>query len=194
MSGLVDENTNVSPNCPSPPAAPAAPAYYSINPALFDSKEYWSYRDLQRLCKRLNLNASGRRERLVEALQEWHRESRRLDQSGKFLDVEAVAQASMSRPPAPPLTPRSPPRSPPGARLAWRPRDQPAAGLAAEAGAAAVHRGDTLALHPFGGPPRPRPLPKAVAEARLFALQPGQAHSAKGADRDVRSVQRARLR
>lgn len=81
----------------SPPAAAGccptgcAPPYYSINPALFDSHTHWSYQDLRRLCKRLELSAVGKREELVTRLQEWHRRSRRMDQAGKFLGVEVRA-------------------------------------------------------------------------------------------------------
>eukprot|EP00962_Isochrysis_galbana_P028994 scaffold9223_cov118-Isochrysis_galbana.AAC.1 len=80
----------------SPPAAASCPAgcappYYSINPALFDSHTHWSYQDLRRLCKRLDLPATGKREELVTKLQEWHRLCRRTDQAGKFLGVEVRA-------------------------------------------------------------------------------------------------------
>jgi hypothetical protein len=50
-----------------------------------------SYRDLQRLCKRLDLPAAGKRAEVAARLQQWHRESRRLDQAGKFLGVEVRA-------------------------------------------------------------------------------------------------------
>lgn len=76
----------------------SAPPYYSINPALFDSKAHWSYQDLRRLCKRLNLPASGKREEIAARLQEWHRESRRVDQAGKFLGVEVRASGKEINP------------------------------------------------------------------------------------------------
>jgi len=76
---------------PQPITGGCVPPYYSINPALFDSPTHWSYRDLQRLCKRLDLPAAGKRAEVAARLQQWHRESRRLDQAGKFLGVEVRA-------------------------------------------------------------------------------------------------------
>ena len=72
----------------SPTACARAAPYYSINPGLFDSEEHWSYRDLQRLAKRLGLIATGKRSELCVRLQAWHRQRRRNDQTGKFMGVE----------------------------------------------------------------------------------------------------------
>ena len=79
----------------------SVPAYVSINPALFESAEHWSYRDLQRLAKRINLPAAGRREQLVERLVAWHRAQRSSDQPGKFHSVEVRAS-----PAGKPISPR----------------------------------------------------------------------------------------
>ena len=65
-----------------------AHAYTTLNPSLFDSVDHWSYRDLQKLAKRINVSARGKRHALVERLQAWHRQRRNGDQSGKFLTVE----------------------------------------------------------------------------------------------------------
>ena len=79
----------------------SVPAYVSINPALFESSEHWSYRDLQRLAKRINIPAAGRREQLVERLVCWHRAQRSSDQPGKFHSVEVRAS-----PAGKPISPR----------------------------------------------------------------------------------------
>eukprot|EP00965_Chrysotila_dentata_P197537 6178237-Pleurochrysis_carterae.AAC.1 len=83
----------------SPPSC--APPYYSLNPGLFDSSEHWSYRDLQRLAKKLGIPANGPRSGLAERLQDWHRDQRRMDQTGKFLCVEV-----RSSPGGQPISPR----------------------------------------------------------------------------------------
>ena len=75
----------------SPTQVAKVPPYLSINPALFDSSEHWSYRDLQKLAKRLSLIASGRREELVERLRGWHREQRSSGQVGQFHAVQVRA-------------------------------------------------------------------------------------------------------
>lgn len=98
-------------------ALPVAPLhtspYISLNPGMFDSSEHWSYRDLQRLAKNLDLQANGSRPALVARLQNWHRDRRNIDQTGKFLGVEV--RSSLSGEPIPtrllsPLISRSPTR------------------------------------------------------------------------------------
>uniref|UniRef100_A0A7S0IIL6 SAP domain-containing protein n=1 Tax=Calcidiscus leptoporus TaxID=127549 RepID=A0A7S0IIL6_9EUKA len=84
----------------SPPPACSSP-YFSLNPGVFDSAEHWSYRDLQRLAKRLGVPANGARPCLVARLQSWHREKRNMDQAGKFLGVEV-----RSSPGGQPISPR----------------------------------------------------------------------------------------
>lgn len=68
--------------------SPPSSAYTTLNPSLFDSADHWSYRDLQKLAKRLEVPASGKRQALVARLQAWHRQRRTTDQSGQFLAVE----------------------------------------------------------------------------------------------------------
>ena len=46
----------------------------TINPALLDDDQAFSYRDLQRLCKRIGLGGNGKRVVLVERLRTWNRE------------------------------------------------------------------------------------------------------------------------
>lgn len=60
--------------------------YYTLNPSTFSVPSLWSYRQIQKLCKQLGLNASGTREKLVSRLQEWHIEGRHGDKAecGKF--------------------------------------------------------------------------------------------------------------
>ena len=45
----------------------------TINPAVLDDESLWSYADLQKLCKLLELKASGKRQELIARLQEWHK-------------------------------------------------------------------------------------------------------------------------
>jgi hypothetical protein len=45
----------------------------TLNAELLDDKDTFSYRDLQKLCVRLQLGGKGKREDLVEKLQDWHR-------------------------------------------------------------------------------------------------------------------------
>ena len=97
MSGLVDENTNVSPNCRSPPAAPAAPAYYSINPALFDSKEYWSYRCAKILSSSLPFEASQKAHGHDERVDWAHRRNLREKTLNKIKKIAAVQQEKETR-------------------------------------------------------------------------------------------------
>jgi len=100
----------------SPPPECSHP-YLSINPWLFDSSEHWSYRDLQRLAKRLDLPANGKREEIVYRLQTWHRETRGSDQAGKFLGVE-IRAAPGGHPVSPRLlAPLSVPSPSPGSIL-----------------------------------------------------------------------------
>ncbi len=47
--------------------------FIAINPATLEDRNYFSYRDLQKLCLKLNLGASGRREELEEKLKAWNR-------------------------------------------------------------------------------------------------------------------------
>ena len=75
----------------SPTAVAKVPPYLSINPGLFDSSDHWSYRDLQKLAKRLDLPSNGRREELVERLCAWHRTQRDQGQSGQFHAVQVRA-------------------------------------------------------------------------------------------------------
>ena len=76
------------------------PAYLSINPGLLDSVDHWSYRDLQKLAKRLQLSSTGKRESVVNRLKEWHREQRECGQAGHFRSVEVRASAAASGWPA----------------------------------------------------------------------------------------------
>lgn len=65
--------------------------YLAINPGLFDSVDHWSYRDLQKLAKRLELPSTGKREEVVERLRAWHREQRTTGQAGQFHAVQVRA-------------------------------------------------------------------------------------------------------
>ena len=47
--------------------------YLTINPSLLDDHN-WSYRDLQTLCKQVNVRASGKRIELVDRLVVWHQQ------------------------------------------------------------------------------------------------------------------------
>ena len=67
------------------------PPYLAINPGLFDSNEHWTYRDLQKLAKRLEINSAGKREEIVERLRAWHREQRSTGQAGHFHGVQVRA-------------------------------------------------------------------------------------------------------
>ena len=67
------------------------PPYLAINPGLFESSEHWSYRDLQRLAKRLDLCSTGKRHEIVERLKTWHREQRVTGQAGQFQSVQVRA-------------------------------------------------------------------------------------------------------
>lgn len=67
------------------------PPYLAINPGLFDSNDHWSYRDLQKLAKRLELQSNGKREEIVERLRAWHRQQRSTGQAGQFHAVQVRA-------------------------------------------------------------------------------------------------------
>ena len=75
----------------SPAAVARVPPYLAINPGLFDSSDHWSYRDLQKLAKRLDLCSTGKREEIVERLKAWHREQRMTGQAGQFQSVQVRA-------------------------------------------------------------------------------------------------------
>ena len=75
----------------SPDSVARVPPYIAINPALFDSAAHWSYRDLQKLAKRLDLPCTGRREEVVERLRAWHRAQRATGQAGQFHAVQVRA-------------------------------------------------------------------------------------------------------
>ena len=75
----------------SPEKVAKVPPYLAINAGLFDSVDHWSYRDLQKLAKRLNLPCTGRREDVVEQLSAWHRQQRVTGQSGQFHAVQVRA-------------------------------------------------------------------------------------------------------
>jgi hypothetical protein len=96
-SSSVTEEQHVSPPAPvrsdahSPTQVNRVPPYLAINPGLFDSVDHWSYRDLQKLAKRLGLSASGKREDVVERLKTWHREQRTSGQVGHFHAVQVRA-------------------------------------------------------------------------------------------------------
>ena len=77
------------------------PPYLTINPGLFDSSEHWSYRDLQKLAKRLDLCSTGKREEVVDRLKTWHREQRITGQAGQFQSVQVRAT-----PEGKPISPR----------------------------------------------------------------------------------------
>lgn len=62
-------------------------SYITFNPDLFQDSNQWSYRDLQRLCKRLTLPANGSRDVLVERLHCWHRT--------KFTEPKAIGDRTM---------------------------------------------------------------------------------------------------
>ena len=88
----------------------------AINPGLFDSADHWSYRDLQKLAKRLDLSCAGRREDVVERLKAWHREQRIQGQAGQFHTVQVRAT-----PEGKAISPRLlSPLQPPSARSASR--------------------------------------------------------------------------
>ncbi len=75
----------------SPTAVAKVPPYLAINPGLFESQDHWSYRDLQKLAKRLDLCSTGKREDIVERLKAWHREQRSTGQAGQFQSVQVRA-------------------------------------------------------------------------------------------------------
>lgn len=75
----------------SPTAVAKVAPYLAINPGLFDSSEHWTYRDLQKLAKRLGLNSAGKRDEIVERLRAWHREQRIVGQAGHFHAVQVRA-------------------------------------------------------------------------------------------------------
>lgn len=54
------------------------PQLITFNPALFESMASWGYRDLQQLCIKLKLVATGSREDIIERLNEWHRDDSKL--------------------------------------------------------------------------------------------------------------------
>jgi len=127
-----------SPQTNSPPPECSHP-YLSLNPSLFDSAEHWSYRDLQRLAKRLDLPAGGKRDEIVARLQAWHRGQRRGDQAGKFLGVEIRAAPGAHAVSPRLLAPLSAPSPSPGSilssakkaeRLIGRSPLRPASGVA----------------------------------------------------------------
>lgn len=47
--------------------------FLTINPDTLSDPKIWSYRDLQKIAKAVGLHANGRREKLVQSLDEWHR-------------------------------------------------------------------------------------------------------------------------
>ena len=67
------------------------PPYLAINAQLFDSADHWTYRDLQKLAKRLDLSCNGSREEVVMRLRAWHREQRGTGQAGQFHTVQVRA-------------------------------------------------------------------------------------------------------
>lgn len=75
----------------SPTQVAKVPPFLSINPAMFESSEHWTYRDLQKLARRLEIPAGGKREDLVERLRSWHRDERITGQAGAFHSVEVRA-------------------------------------------------------------------------------------------------------
>ena len=75
----------------SPTSVAKVQPYLAINPGLFDSSDHWSYRDLQKLAKRLGLPQTGKREEVVERLKAWHREQRNTGQAGQFHAVQVRA-------------------------------------------------------------------------------------------------------
>jgi hypothetical protein len=75
----------------SPTVVAKVPPYISLNPGLFDSADHWSYRDLQKLARRLELPCTGKREEVVERLRAWHREQRACGQAGQFHAVQVRA-------------------------------------------------------------------------------------------------------
>ena len=160
------------------------PAYVSLNPALFDSADHWSYRDLQRLAKRINLPAGGRRDELVERLQAWHREQRSSDQSGKFHSVEVRAS-----PAGKPISPRlmSPlvGRSRSNSGILLTPSEAPRSPL--------MERSvNGVAFSPVRLPPafflRHLQMHDARALCYSLSVQHGKADPTKGAVRNVRPV------
>ena len=48
--------------------------YIAINPDTLHDSSHWSYRDLQKLCRKLNLGGKGSRSILEQKLLTWHRE------------------------------------------------------------------------------------------------------------------------
>ena len=73
---IQSENDMATQTTHSPTAVAKVPPYLSINPGLFESQDHWSYRDLQKLAKRLDLCSTGTREDIVQRLKAWHREER----------------------------------------------------------------------------------------------------------------------
>lgn len=47
--------------------------YYVYNPDIFDDN-YWTYKELQKLCLKLNINHKGTRNNLEKRLKKWHKE------------------------------------------------------------------------------------------------------------------------
>ena len=62
--------------------------FITINPATLED-EVWSYRDIQRLCKKAGINAKQKRTSLVEALLAWHRD-RTDDGKALFMDDDCI--------------------------------------------------------------------------------------------------------
>ena len=60
--------------------------FLCINPSSFEDTNVWSYRDIQRLCKRVGLVAKGSREDLCYKLEEWHRS--RIDEDKSILPLK----------------------------------------------------------------------------------------------------------
>lgn len=60
-----------------------APSYFSINPELLDA---WSYREIQRLCKTIGINAKGSKVELLERLKMWNKAGRSWEKAecGRF--------------------------------------------------------------------------------------------------------------
>ena len=88
---IQSENDMATQTTHSPTAVAKVPPYLSINPGLFESQDHWSYRDLQKLAKRLDLCSTGTREDIVQRLKAWHREERSTGQAGQFQSVQVRA-------------------------------------------------------------------------------------------------------
>lgn len=102
----------------------ASQKFFAFNPSTFDDPELWTQRDLQRLCSKLGLRATGSRADLVHRLQVWHRSSHSDPEcawpAGKFTMLGVSVYQAPAAPASP--APASPAPLSPKRQLAVSPR------------------------------------------------------------------------